>query len=157
MGAGEINPIQALDPGLVFETRNSDYLDFLCSYGYKEKIIRTISKTTFNCPTNTTRKHISNINFPSISIGKLQGLTTVKRVATNVGPANAAYVSSIVAPKGLNVKVSPERIAFAEGRKRASFAVSFDGRKASKGYNFGAILWSHKSHVVRLVFAVNIE
>nr|GMC46872.1 CO(2)-response secreted protease-like [Ipomoea batatas] len=156
MGAGEINPIQALDPGLVFETRNSDYLYFLCYYGYKEKIIRAISKTTFECPTNGTRKHISNINFPSISIGKL-GVTTVKRVATNVGPANAAYVSSIVAPKGLKVKVSPERIAFAEGRKKASFAVSFDGGNASKGYNFGAILWSDGSHIVRLVFAVNIE
>nr|GLL40987.1 CO(2)-response secreted protease-like [Ipomoea trifida] len=78
-----------------------------------------------------------------------QGVTTVKRVATNVGPANAAYVSSIVAPKGLKVKVSPERIAFAEGRKKASFAVSFDGENASKGYNFGAILWSDGSHIVR--------
>ncbi|CAH9085164.1 unnamed protein product [Cuscuta epithymum] len=160
MGAGEINPTKALDPGLVFETRTSDYLNFLCFYGYQEKHIRAISKTAFECQTNgTARKLVPNINFPSISIGEQtqqEGVTTVKRVATNVGPTDAAYVSSVVAPKGLNVKVSPKMIVFNKGKKKSSFSVSFDGRKASKGYHFGAIVLSDGVHVVRLVFAVNI-
>ncbi|MCE0481591.1 hypothetical protein HAX54_039451 [Datura stramonium] len=45
-------------------------------------------------------------------------------------------------PPGLIVRVSPRMIGFVKGIKTASFQVSFDGKKASKGYNFGSIPWS---------------
>ncbi|EMS53854.1 Cucumisin [Triticum urartu] len=43
MGAGEISPLRALSPGLVFDTTAKDYLNFLCYYGYKAKLVRMVS------------------------------------------------------------------------------------------------------------------
>ncbi|KAL7209373.1 hypothetical protein ACSBR1_030995 [Camellia fascicularis] len=162
MGVGEINPIKALNPGLVFETTLKDYLNFLCYYGISQKMIRLISKTNFICPKDSNQDLISNINYPSISIGKLnrlQGFKIVERTITNVGSPNSSYVSSIDAPPGLVVKVSPKNIDFAKAAStRASFKISFQGKEeASRGYKFGAITWSDGRHDVRIVFAVNIE
>ncbi|KAK4476662.1 hypothetical protein RD792_015822 [Penstemon davidsonii] len=161
IGVGEIRPIRALDPGLVCETTINDHLYFLCYYGYKQKQIRTMSNTNFMCPKNSTKQLISNINYPTISIGRLNkhdGPIMVKRVVTNVGSKrDATYVSTVNAPHGLLVKVVPKKIVFSQNMKRASFRVFFDGKGAVKGYNFGDIRWFDGSHIVRLVFAVNIE
>ncbi|GMP78195.1 hypothetical protein CsSME_00034230 [Camellia sinensis var. sinensis] len=152
-GVGEINPIKALNPGLVFETTLKDYLNFLCYYGISQKMIRLISKTNFSCPKDINQDLISNINYPSISIGKLnrlQGFKIVERTITNVGSPNSSYVSSINAPPCLVVKVSPKNVDFAKAAStRASFKISFQGKEeASRGYKFGAITWSDGRHDV---------
>ncbi|XP_059653728.1 CO(2)-response secreted protease-like [Cornus florida] len=165
IGVGEINPLKALDPGLVFETTTQDYLYFLCYYGYSHKNIRAMSNTNFVCPKDSIEELISNINYPSISIAKLtrqESPKTVERTVTNVGSPNATYVSSVGAPEGLVVRVSPRKMVFSKakggvGSMRASFKVSFYGKNARKGYNFGVITWSDGLHVVRTVFAVNVE
>ncbi|KAJ4720462.1 Subtilisin-like protease [Melia azedarach] len=163
MGAGEISPQSALNPGLVFETSTRDYLRFLCYFGYSEKKIRSITSTKFDCPKKSTKKLISTINYPSISISKLDcrhgAVRTVKRTVTNVGSPNATYIiSRINAPSGLSVKVFPEKLVFTEGVKRVSFRVSFSGNQAPSGYNYGSITWSGNRHnSVRMVFSVNVE
>lgn len=160
IGVGEISPLKALNPGLVFETTKQDYLNFLCFQGYPQKAIQAISHTKFTCPKNSTSHEdfVSNINYPSISIGKLlrKSQATVKRIVTNVGFPNASYVASVQAPVGLTVEISPRKLVFVAGLKRAKFRVLFDGRNASRGYNFGAVTWFDGSHSVRVVFAVNV-
>ncbi|OWM78504.1 hypothetical protein CDL15_Pgr016228 [Punica granatum] len=160
MGVGEISPYGALHPGLVFETTTENYLHFLCYYGYSEKNIRAMSNTHFNCPKNSVDELISNINYPSISIGKLNRHGPVKnlrRTVTNVGPANSTYVASIHSPKGLTVKVDPETIAFNRSVRRVSYNVSFNGKEAPSGYSFGSVTWSDGRHFVRTIFSVNVE
>ncbi|KAJ4720460.1 Subtilisin-like protease [Melia azedarach] len=160
IGAGEINPLRALNPGLVFTTSTTDYLRFLCFFGYPEKQILKVSKTKFNCPRKSTEKLISNINYPSISVSKLDSrgaVRTVIRTATNVGSPNATYMSTVNAPSGLSVKVFPEKLVFFQGVERLSFKVSFYSKQASSGYNFGSITWSDNQHSVRMVFAVDVE
>lgn len=161
-GAGEINPIKALNPGLVFETTVQNYLDFLCFYGYSEKNIRSMSSIKFSCPKLPTEDLISNVNYPSISVASLDSrhgaaVRVVERVATNVGPANSTYVAKVRSPPGLVVKVDPERIVFRKGRNKASFRVSFDAKEARKGYNFGSITWSDARHSVRIAYSVNVD
>ncbi|CAA2993220.1 CO(2)-response secreted protease-like [Olea europaea subsp. europaea] len=159
-GVGEISPIRALDPGLVFETTVQDYLYFLCYFGYKPKILRSITNTNFSCPKISAEKFISNINYPTISIASLkknEDIRKIKRVVTNVGSSNATYTSNVEAPPGLKVLVFPNRLNFSAGLKRAAFKIFFDGKEASKGYNYGAIKWFDGLHVVRVVFAVNVE
>lgn len=34
-GAGHVNPNNAIDPGLVYDTTIDDYLNFLCAWGYE--------------------------------------------------------------------------------------------------------------------------
>ncbi|PIN14075.1 Tripeptidyl-peptidase II [Handroanthus impetiginosus] len=160
VGVGEISPIKALDPGLAFDTTINDHLNFLCYYGYNHKRIRSMSHINFTCPKKSTEEFISSINYPTISIGRLnqhEGPRKVKRIVTNLGSPNATYVSLVNAHSGLLVKVVPKRIVFGEGVNKASFKVFFDGKEALKGYNFGDIRWFDGSHVVRVVFTVNVE
>ncbi|XP_020105392.1 CO(2)-response secreted protease-like isoform X1 [Ananas comosus] len=158
MGAGEISPLRALSPGLVFETTVDDYLHFLCYYGYKNQIIRKISGTNFSCSFSPSPQLITNINYPSISIAQLDSkkVVIVSRTATNVGPSNATYIASVDAPDGLMVKVSPDRLVFNRRGMKASYEITFSAMDANKGYRFGSVMWSDGAHVVRTVFAVNV-
>ena len=160
MGVGEINPLRALNPGLVFETKLEDYIRFLCYYGYSKKNIRSMSKTNFNCPRNSSEDLISNINYPSISIKTLsrqQKAKVVTRTVTNVGSFNATYTAKVHAPEGLVVKVTPNKLVFSEGVQRMSYQVSFYGKDAGGGYNFGSLTWLDGRHYVHTVFAVNVK
>ncbi|XP_022767949.1 CO(2)-response secreted protease-like [Durio zibethinus] len=159
MGVGEINPLKALNPGLVFETTTEDYLKFLCYNGSPEKKIRSMSMANFKCPRKSSDDLISGINYPSISISRLDkngGFRTIKRSVTNVGLANVTYTVAVHAPLGLKVKVLPKKITFVENVRRVPFKVSFDGREASTGYNFGSLTWSGGPYSVRMVFAVKV-
>ncbi|KAG0479155.1 hypothetical protein HPP92_013874 [Vanilla planifolia] len=160
MGAGEISPFRALSPGLVFETTTEDYQYFLCYYGYKDHVIRSVTGTKFNCPPNPSSDLVPELNYPSISIGRLDrghgGVRTVHRTVTNVGPGNSTYEVRLKARDGLGVNVFPERLFFARRRMKASYQVTFDATRARKGYRFGSLTWSDGAHSVRTVFAVNV-
>ncbi|KAK4795878.1 hypothetical protein SAY86_028204 [Trapa natans] len=159
MGSGEISPYKALHPGLVFETGTEDYLNFLCYQGYSEKNIRSMSRMSFNCPKDPVDELISSINYPSISISKLDKngpIKIVKRTVRNVGSRNSIYTASIQSPTGLGVKVNPDRIVFGWSTKRVSYTVYFYGKEAPSGYSFGYLTWSDGRHHVRTVFSVNV-
>lgn len=160
MGAGEISPIKALNPGLVFESTTEDYLRFLCYFGYSNKIIRSMSKQNFTCPKTSNEDLISSVNYPSISISKLdrrQAPKVIERTVTNVGAANTTYIAKVHSSEGLIVKVIPSKIVFSENVKKVTFKVLFFGKEARSGYNFGTITWRDNVHSVRTVFAVNVE
>ena len=158
MGAGEITPSRAINPGLVYETTVPDYLLFLCYNGYKERQISIVGGRNFTCPASSDDEQISGINYPSISLAKLDSRRemVIKRTVTNVGPANGAYTVTVDAPAGLVVKVTPARLVFSERIRRATFEVSFDGNSAGKGYQFGHLTWSDGVRAARSVFAVNV-
>ena len=161
MGVGELSPLKALNPGLVFETTTQDYLQFLCHFGYSQKIIRSMSNTNFNCPKNSTEELISNINYPSISIGILsrhhQTAKTIQRTVSNVGLSNTTYIAKVHAPMGLVVNVFPRKLVFFKGVTRLSYKVSFFGKEAPGGYNTGSITWRDGRHSVQTVFTVNVK
>ncbi|KAI3980036.1 hypothetical protein MKX01_042690 [Papaver californicum] len=157
MGAGHMNPNTALHPGLVYETNTSYYLKYLCYFGYQTKLVRSMFDAKFTCPADSSEDLISDINYPSISIAKLQGARTITRTVTNVGHKNSTYYPKIDSPDELVVRVSPNKLVFSENYRKASFKVSFDGKGATtKGYKFGSVTWSDGRHLVRLVFAVNV-
>ncbi|TVU22699.1 hypothetical protein EJB05_32416 [Eragrostis curvula] len=166
MGAGEMSPLRALSPGLVFDTALHDYLDFLCFYGYKEGLVRKVSgDARFACPAGAAASPSPDlaaaaVNYPSISVPRLlKGKpVAVARTAINVGPSNATYVAAVEAPPGLTVRVSPDRLVFSKRWTTARYEVSFSvaGAGASKGYAHGAVTWSDGAHTVRTPFAVNV-
>jgi len=160
IGVGEINPLRALHPGLVFETTMEDYLRFLCYFGYSQNKVRSMSKTNFNCPKNSSEDLVSNINYPSVSISTLkrqQKPKVITRTVTNVGSLNATYTAKVRSPEGLVVKVIPNKLVFSEGVQRVTYKVSFYGKEANGGYNFGSLTWLDGHHYVHTVFAVKVE
>ncbi|KAM0880142.1 hypothetical protein ACQ4PT_033777 [Festuca glaucescens] len=162
MGAGEISPLRALSPGLVFDTTTKDYLNFLCYYGYKDKLVRKVSGDAgFACPPGAPSPDLiaTSLNYPSISVPRLVSgkPVAVSRTAMNVGPSNATYELAVQAPPGLSVKVSPERLVFSRRWTTAAYKVTFaTAAEVSKGYAYGAVTWSDGAHSVRTPFAVNV-
>ncbi|KAI3863942.1 hypothetical protein MKW98_031534 [Papaver atlanticum] len=124
MGAGEVSPSRALHPGLVYETSTTDYLNFLCYFGYNTTVLRSMVDLKFTCPANSSEDLISDINYPSISIAKLRGARTITRTVTNVGRRNSNYTVKIESPGDLVVRVSPETLVFSPEHRKASFDVS---------------------------------
>lgn len=157
-----MNPNSALQPGLVYELGPSDYIQFLCNYGYDSSAIRRITAIPdgFECPKNASKDLISDLNYPSIAISNLRykESRTVKRSATNVGSEEeSTYAVSISAPQGLDVKVIPDKLQFGKSSKMLSFQVTFSAQSSSvKGDLFGSIIWSDGTHRVRSPFVVRV-
>ncbi|KAJ0967012.1 hypothetical protein J5N97_023929 [Dioscorea zingiberensis] len=161
-GAGEVSPTAAVQPGLVYDAEPVDYLLFLCNYGYNTSTIKTISNSTlegFECPKNSSKDLISNLNYPSIAVSNLQGQAkkTVSRTLTNVGAEEEiTYLVSVQSPAGIDVKVVPEKLQFTKNNKKLSYQVTFAAKDSSlKSEVFGWITWSDGKHRVRSPFVIS--
>ncbi|KAK2641552.1 hypothetical protein Ddye_023315 [Dipteronia dyeriana] len=148
VGSGHINPIKAMDPGLVYDLKPNDYILFLCNIGYTQEKLQKIvlpGTRTISCPQTNT-----DINYPSITISNPQSpVMTIKRTVKNVGEQrNVVYFcSSIVEPDGVEVVVWPRVLFFSFYKKELSFYVTLKPVKASQGrHDFGEIVWSDGFH-----------
>lgn len=164
LGAGHINPVRAMDPGLVYDMKTEDYVLFLCNIGYTQDQIKSMllhcNHTNTRCPAGGGYENSNaNLNYPSITISNLQCATTIKRTVRNVGHNKiAVYFVSIMSPNGVQVVVWPSVLIFSPFKEEASFYVTFTPMKISRGrFDFGEIVWSDGFHQVRspLVVLVN--
>lgn len=162
IGAGHVDPLRAMDPGLVYDMKTSDYILFLCNIGYNQEQIQKLVRPCpgpdiISCPKE--RKSNSNLNYPSISISDLRSAMTIRRTVRNVGPCKfAVYFSSVVEPDGVEVVVWPRVLVFTWWRAEITYHVTLIPRKKSRGrYDFGEIVWSDGFHKVKspLVVCVN--
>ncbi|KAF8033168.1 hypothetical protein BT93_D1926 [Corymbia citriodora subsp. variegata] len=157
-GAGHLHLDLAMDPGLVYDITNDDYVSFLCGIGYSNKIIQVITRLPANCPAKKPLPE--NLNYPSMSALFLTSSTGVQRktfvrTATNVGQPNAVYqvrVESV--PKGVTISVKPAKLVFTEAVKKQSYVVTVaaDTRNLKLGDSgavFGSLAWTDGKHVVR--------
>ncbi|KAI6701077.1 hypothetical protein NL676_015401 [Syzygium grande] len=162
-GAGHLHLDLAMDPGLVYDITNDDYVSFLCAIGYSNKVIQVITRSPANCPAKKPLPE--NLNYPSISALFLTSSTGVQsktfiRTVTNVGQPNAVYrVRVESAPKGVTISVKPAKLVFTEAVKKQSYVVtvSADTRNlelGNSGAAFGSLAWSDGKHVVRSPIAV---
>lgn len=158
-GAGEVSNIETLHPGLVYETGATDYLEFLCNYGYNLSTIKLIASKIpdgFSCPHNSSVDFISNMNYPSISISGLSGSKKVTRTVTNVGEEETVYVATLDVPAEMDVKVLPEKLHFSKKNKKLSYEVIFTSRASSPMKDtFGSITWSNGKNKVRSTIVVS--
>lgn len=151
-----MNPIKAMDPGLIYNISTQDYIEFLCSIGCSNKSITNLTKSTTGCTEN--RRSSLNLNLPSITIPNLKSRTTVTRKVTNVGRnVNSQYKAVVRAPYGVKMKVEPETLSFNLTVKVLSFKVSFFKKQKVHGdYKFGSLTWEDGEHVVRIPVAVRV-
>ncbi|KAL4578343.1 hypothetical protein LXL04_014464 [Taraxacum kok-saghyz] len=161
IGAGHVNPLKAIDPGLVYDLKADDYVLFLCNNGYTEDQIKRIISLSpgvnVNCPKG--RKSNTNLNYPSITVSSLESMITVKRTVRNVGGRKSSvYIARIVCPHGVEVTVWPRILFFSYFRDEISYYVSFKPQKMSQGrYDYGEIVWSDGYHTVRSPLAVCVN
>ncbi|KAI4302020.1 hypothetical protein L6164_035242 [Bauhinia variegata] len=145
MGAGQIDPNKALDPGLIYDATPQDYVNLLCALEYTPKQILAITRSnSYNCSTSS-----SDLNYPSfIAFYSNKTRTMVQkfvRTVTNVGVGDgtATYKVKVTHPKGSVVTVSPETLAFKKKNEKQSYSVTikYGGGINKDDNSYGDIVW----------------
>ncbi|KAI3900134.1 hypothetical protein MKW92_018214 [Papaver armeniacum] len=144
-GSGHVNPIAALDPGLVYDFGSNDLIDFLCSTGAYATQIRMLTGKKITCKSPPIPMY--DLNYPSIGVANMNGSVTVVRTVTYYGHGPAVFDSKVVLdnPSGVKVMamVKPKQLKFKEAGEKMKFSVSFVADKTSHGsLVFGSLTWS---------------
>ncbi|XP_043691561.1 subtilisin-like protease SBT3.18 [Telopea speciosissima] len=174
IGAGHINPLRAIDPGLVYDLNTEDYIVFLCNIGYSKEQIESLvltpasssvetdcSEFTYlnNNNNNTSSTNAAaHLNYPSITVSDLRSTVTIKRTVRNEGGKRGVYFVRVENPKGVDVWVWPRILVFRRAREEISYYVTLTPLKQSQGrYDFGEIVWSDGFHQVRSPLVVSVN
>jgi hypothetical protein len=136
MGSGEVNPAAAFDPGLVYDSTPTQWLQYSCGIG----VHLTLADGSDVCDI-TGSIAPNQLNYPSVAFGSLPGKDTVTRSVTNVTRQWGIYRADVKAPAGYKVTVSPQVLIVPPGRT-ASFKVTVTRTTAAFGtYGFGSLTW----------------
>ena len=152
-GSGHINPLQAVDPGLVYDAYEADYINFLCMPPYNTTTMRLVTgdKSSFCNASKPGRAW--NLNYPSFSIAVEDGqriMVVFTKIVTNVGPLSSAYTLSTYIPASIDVTVESSVLSFSAIGEKKSFIVQVYGPKiAQRPIISGAIIWKYGHYMVR--------
>ncbi|KAI3924788.1 hypothetical protein MKW98_031039 [Papaver atlanticum] len=143
-GSGHVNPIAALDPGLVYDFGSNDLIEFLCSTRAYATQIQMLTGTKITCKSPPVPMY--DLNYPSIGVANMNGSVTVVR--------------TLDSPAGVKVKatVKPKQLKFKEAGENMKFGVTFVADKTSHGsLVFGSLTWSSgNKYKVRIPIGLNL-
>ncbi|KAJ0967563.1 hypothetical protein J5N97_024480 [Dioscorea zingiberensis] len=159
MGSGQVNPVAANDPGLIYDIDPENYIQYLCGLGYNDTQVSTMAKNTVQC-SSVGSLSPEELNYPSISIS-LDPATnrTISRTLTNVGDSNEVYNIDVEEPKGIRVVVSPSPIQFSWIGQETNITLEFSskGTPLKKGNVLeGHLKLDSGKHLVRSPISVTI-
>ncbi|KAJ7977167.1 Subtilisin-like protease [Quillaja saponaria] len=152
IGAGQVNPNRAINPGLIYDIRPDEYVTHLCSLGYKRSEIFSITHKNVSCLDIIQMNRGFSLNYPSMSVIFKEGMRRkmFTRRLTNVGSPNSIYSVKVIAPEGVKVIVRPKRLTFKHINQRMSYRVWFVSRKGAKtkrmSFAQGHLTWAHSSN-----------
>ncbi|KAJ7960573.1 Subtilisin-like protease [Quillaja saponaria] len=160
-GAGHVNPLGAIHPGLVYNASKEDYIQLLCNFGYNTTTVRSISGDNSTCPIAPKKSSLKDHNYPALAAEVLP-LQPFKikfnRTVTNVGRANSTYKVKVLANSKLNIRVAPEVLSFKSLKEKQSFVVTVVGGKIKDNTVLSSsLVWSDGNHSVRSPIVVNIN
>ncbi|CAA2958494.1 subtilisin-like protease [Olea europaea subsp. europaea] len=168
-GAGHVDPISALNPGLVYDLTVEDYLNFLCALNYTTLQINALAKRNFSCDSRKTYS-VNDLNYPSFAVsfpadmgstigsGSSTGSSVVKhtRTLTNVGSPGMYKVSVSTMNSSVKILVEPETLSFSRANEKKSYTVTFSATSMPSNTNvFGRIEWSNGKNVVGSPVAIS--
>ncbi|MEZ0072722.1 subtilisin family serine protease [Planotetraspora sp. GP83] len=125
-GAGEVTPTRMLNPGLVYDSSEEEWLGYLEGRG-----VHTGSGVPAITPTQ--------VNYPSIAFGQLLGSRTITRRVTAVTPG--VYHAKIDLP-GMKATVRPSTLKFDAAGETKEFTVTLTQKTAESGdTTIGSLTW----------------
>ncbi|KAL5559145.1 hypothetical protein UlMin_035356 [Ulmus minor] len=158
IGAGHVDPVAALDPGLVYDANVEDYLSFLCALNYTADLIKQVTRRAYTC--DSKKKYsLGDFNYPSFAVplqtasGRRGGAgvsSTVRytRTLTNVGAPATYKVSISSAISSVKISVEPESLSFKAYEKK-TYTITFTASSMPSGTtNFARLEWSDGKHKV---------
>ncbi|KAK7256206.1 hypothetical protein RIF29_29644 [Crotalaria pallida] len=152
-GSGHVNPVQAIDPGLVYDIFKEDYVQMLCNLGYGNKAVKLITGENNACHQAPNRSLVRNLNYPTLAT-KVQSWISFtinfNRTVTNVGHASSTYKAKILPNPKINITVAPKILSFKSLNEKQSFIVTITGGKLpSQTVLTSSLVWSDGTHNVR--------
>ncbi|KAJ0967562.1 hypothetical protein J5N97_024479 [Dioscorea zingiberensis] len=161
MGAGQVNPAAASDPGLVYHLHTHYYIRYLCSLGYTDEQVRVITQDRIQC--SRIRDYgPERLNYPSISVTLgLPARKLIRRVVENVGEPKSIYHPEVEPPEGVTVEVYPQKLVFSGKYEKKWYHVVLScssGTSPRRGeVAEGQLLWISQRHVVRSPITVTFN
>jgi subtilisin family serine protease len=144
-GAGLVQPKDAMDPGLVYDSSYDDWAKFVCGSGQ-------VPASHELCANGKIDP--SDLNYPTIAIGDLAGKQTVTRTVKNVGDLPEVYFPKVEGLTGFKVTVSPKVLVTLPGRT-TTYKVTFENNGAPlEQYSFGKLTWKSSEHAVSSTLAI---
>ncbi|XP_050208304.1 subtilisin-like protease SBT3 [Mercurialis annua] len=145
MGAGEVNPSKALDPGLIYDMNPTDYVNLLCALNFTQKQIKIITRSSSNDCSSPSL----DINYPSFiaffNSNDSKSSTTVQkfhRTVTNIGEGTLSYSAKLTAINGVKVSVVPDKLEFKGKNEKLSYKLVIEGPAMLKeSVVFGYLRW----------------
>ena len=152
-GSGQISPQKALDPGLIYDASESDYIHFLCEQGYNTTTLRLITGDNSSTCASTTPGRAWDLNYPSFAVAVLdnENMNAVfTRTVTNVGSPNSTYTALAYVHGNVVVSVDPPMLSFSALGEKKNFTVKVTGSAITQQPIFsGALVWKDETHMVR--------
>ncbi|PKU77707.1 Cucumisin [Dendrobium catenatum] len=142
-GAGHINPLGALRPGLIYDAQEVDYIKMLCGEGYSTKNLRLVTGDQNSC-TSTNNGTVFDLNYPTFALQAQHGntfSTSFQRTVTNVGLSNSTYKAIVNAPSSLKINVEPNVLSFEALLEKKSFSVKIEGDAPTTTIS-AVLIWS---------------
>lgn len=154
-GSGHLNPIAAINPGLVYDFGSEDVIDFLCSNGATSAGLKNITGQATTCRKKSIPSY--NLNYPSIGVAQVKGKMSVYRMMKNVHDGEWCYTASLEQPEGAILGVVPNKLKFRRAGEKKRFRIDVVPRKPSSGkFVFGSITWTDGIHKVRSPIGLNV-
>lgn len=145
-GAGNVDPSEFLDPGLVLDTSAQDYLDFLAGQGFSYTNGERVSENPIGA---------SELNLPSIAIGDLTRPVSVTRKVTNLSSTTQTFTADVTGLSGVDASAKPGRITVGGGRTRRITVTFAPGDNASlESFTQGALTLTSINNTVRIPIVV---
>ncbi|KAK6160022.1 hypothetical protein DH2020_003403 [Rehmannia glutinosa] len=145
-GAGHINPINATNPGLIYETNKEDYIKMLCKIGYPTETVQNLFKDNSIDCSKLKQVEVTDLNYPSMAIEVKKAFS---RTVTNVGLANSTYTATIdKSTSDCNITVEPATLSFKQMNEKKPFVVTVKGDQVRSMIS-SSLVWSDGVHFVR--------
>ncbi|XP_047340318.1 subtilisin-like protease SBT4.3 [Impatiens glandulifera] len=130
-GAGHIDPLKAVYPGLVYETSIDEYFNLFCTLGSEGEKLRKIFGSKQTCPKGI-RLSAKDLNYPTMTAPVTKNSSfniQFSRVVTNVGYANSTYHAQVnKGDNGISINVEPSILSFITLNERKNFVVTVTGQ-----------------------------
>ncbi|PWZ22619.1 Subtilisin-like protease SBT1.2 [Zea mays] len=162
VGAGFVEPMKALTPGLVYNLTALDYIPYLCGLRYTDQEINSIIHplAAVSCAQMGVVEQ-KDLNYPSITAFLEQEpyVVNVTRVVTNVGRGTSLYVARVEMPSTVSVTVTPRVLLFKKVNEAKGFTVTIGSMDTSiqKGIAEGHLTWVSPKNVVRTPILVSFK
>ena len=128
-GAGHIDPLKAVNPGLVYDADEVDYVKFLCGQGYDTRLLQMVTGDSSTC-SEANYDTVWDLNYPSFALSRSPSTffsRVFKRIVTNVGSPTSTYRVKVDGPLGLQIQVIPEVLSFTAVGQQLSYSVVVQG------------------------------